>query len=869
MQSNRSKFQLLTVVSACLTLWSCGSDDPTPTTEPASFTVIESQAEINTTIVGASPHYKKSPSSSTIKGASADNLNSNLAPKDKNFPRIGKPSTSLAPSLPSPNGTLDKTIEPIALESSQIEAPFKPEPTNEYSILIHEVNFQDDDRKALPAATYQPFIYHRKNVPMKLEKLAEDAAALQKGFPEFVTITTRLDPVPGKKNGAKLTFEFLRRRVIRSVQIIVPSTEKDVPTDLREKLATSAGKNVKEDDLIRDARTLRQIFIGMGYPKNSISHQIKIVNKKQGSVSVIFQVKLGSAKALNSGFQFKGNRSFTQDQLKAQMKNMESSWTTFFTGADIFDITKLELDINSLNEFYQDQGFPNVQVAYAYQVDTAGKTRTVVTIKESKRYSIRKIAIRGNEKFNVAKIREQLTFRENSPYSAKAFRTSLQNIRELYGEKGFASASAAFEFDQKNSTLLIQISEGNKKFVERVEIKGNTNSRETLIINQMKLVEGDLVNTKLITDSTQALQKTGYFSDVKVEFVPNPQREDFGTILVTVKEEDRRTLDFGVSYGTQSGLGGDVRLGFNNINGSGMDFSVQAFRSEEMTRLSAIFRQKNLLDTQNDLSVSTSYSEVERKEYEKNVIAARVMLERQIYKNTTLGVGTRLEFVGIENVQAEMPTEVFAAQGKYQPVAGLVSTVVFENEKLDASGEAVGGQKIRMSFLPSYSEQEVYLKAAASAIQHVKLGTDSKGRSHVLSGRVTLAYVGENAPFHEKLYAGGENNLRGYKYYGVTPTDSKIGGTNLVSAGTYYSFPLSGETFRGVAFLEAASVGNGFSDLGDVRAVGGVGVRANLSKTLLSSKIEAGLVLPILRKPTDEVNPFYVMFGNYHPVYDL
>lgn len=862
MQSIRSKFQLLALASTCLTLWSCGSEDPTAPSETASFEVVQSQAETPSTVVGTSLHYDKS--SVSPKSGASNKPASKQAKGDSKAP--AKNPEPITPSA------LTEKMEDSPSSASQ-EPPQAPQEEqneiNEYSVIIREVSFQDDNRKPLPSSTYQPFIYHKKNSPMKLEKLAEDAAALQKQFPEFVTITTRLDPVQGKKNEAKLTFEFLRRRVIRSVQIIVPSSEKDVPKDLREKLLTSAGKNIKEDDLLRDSQTLRQIFIGMGYPKNSVSHEIKIIDKKQGSVSVHFLVKLGSAKAVNAGFQFKGNRSFNQEQLQKQMKNMESSWTTFFTGADSFDITKLELDVNSLVEFYQDQGFPNAQVGYAYQVDTKGKTRTIVTIKEGKRYSIRKISIQGNKEFNTAKIRQQLTFGENSSYSAKNFRTSLQNIRELYGEKGFASASAAFEFDQKNSSLQIIIAEGNQKFVERVEIKGNTNSKETLIINQMKLVEGDLVNTKLITDSTQALQKTGYFSDVKVEFVPNPQREDFGTILVTVKEEDRRTLDFGISYGTQSGLGGDARLGFSNINGSGMDFSVQAFKSEEMTRLAAVFRQRNLLDTQNDLSVSTSYSEMERNEYDKNVIAARVMLERQIYKNTTLGVGTRLEFVGIENVQAGMPAEAFAAQGSYQPVAGLVSTVVFENEKMDSSGEAVGGQKIRMSFLPSYSDKEIYLKAAASAIQHVKLGTDSKGRSHVLSGRVTLAYVGENAPFHEKLYAGGENNLRGYKYYGVTPTGSKIGGTNLVSAGTYYSFPITGDTFRGVAFLEAASVGNGFSDLGDVRAVGGVGVRANLSKTLLSSKIEAGLVLPILKKPTDEVNPFYVMFGNYHPVYDL
>lgn len=836
------RYQVSALKFVCLfatLLSACGSheDAPAPAGE---FQVVASPAEKPKTVVGLSPGFEK-PQAVAEK-----------TKKQTPKPESAKPLPSPAPQKPAEKQTAAEAVQ---------------EEIN--SLTINKLKFENDDRSLLEAEDFQKYISHSAGGKLSITKLGDDAANLKKQFPEFVSITTRLDPVKGKKGAVDLTFEFLRKRVIRSVQIIIPASEKDAPSDLREKLLTSAGKNVREEDLTKDVETLRQIFIGMGYPKNSVKSEVKLLDKKQGTVSVLFHVKLGSAKAVIGEFSFKGNRSLSDDELTNQMKNSSSSWTSFFTGGSTFDLTKLELDINALSDFYRSKGFPNAYVAYAYEVNSSGKTRVMITVKEGKRFSVKSIKFLGNKVFSDSTLREKLTFQVGSFYNAKALRTSLQQIRELYGSKGYAAAAAEISFDQEKQSLTITILEGTVKYVERVEIKGNTTSQETLILNQMKLVEGDIVNTTLITDSINALKKLGYFSEVKVEFVPSTSRPDFGTIQVFVKEEERKTLDLGISYGTESGLGGDANFGYNNIQGSGMDFSVQAYKTEELNRLSAVFRQRNILDSQNNLTVNPSYSEYKRDEYQKNVIAARVMLEREIARNVTLGVGTRVEFVGIDNVQAGMPAQVYDATGSTHTVAGLVSTVVYQNEKLDESGEAVGGNKFRMTFMPSYADEEVYLKAAATAIQHLKLAETETGKSHVLTGRITIAYVGENAPFYEKLYGGGETTLRGYRTYGIAPTGSKLGGTNIVSGGTYYSFPLSGDTFRGVAFLEAASVGNGFSDLGDIRAVGGVGLRANLSESFLSTRLEGGLVVPLLKKSGDEVNPFYIMFGNYHPIYDL
>ena len=171
--------------------------------------------------------------------------------------------------------------------------------------------------------------------------------------------------------------------------------------------------------------------------------------------------------------------------------------------------------------------------------------------------------------------------------------------------------------------------------------------------------------------------------------------------------------------------------------------------------------------------------------------------------------------------------------------------------------------------MPSYSDQGAYIKAFTQVTGALSLGQNSNGSSHTISGRITLGYVSDNAPVFEKYYAGGIGSIRGFESRSITPRGNGIGGGAVISANVAYSFPIVSNRVKGVIFVEGATIGDNFESLSQVRLVGGIGVRTNLRDTFLGTSLEFGYAFPLLKQDGDQLKPFYFMFGEYDPAYDL
>lgn len=737
--------------------------------------------------------------------------------------------------------------------------------------MISKISFQDDNGQPLPAEKFQSFMSQRPGEELDIKQLGADADKLRREYPEFVSITTRLEPskVDPKKETA-VVVEFLRKRFVHYVRVVA-EPKAQLPEDLQSKLRIKAGRILHGGELKGDEEILRKELITAGYPKATVSSQVKVLDPERGTVEVVYTAKTVSRKATVAQVSIKGNHLVDAGDIEdVLVTNAGNGWTSWIEGmfdpdARAFNLYELENDTKRVEEVYKDKGFADVKVTQAYSMNDAGRVHAQIQITEGARYTVGRVNISGNEKITTATIAAQLSFRPGSPYSGKEFRKSMQKLREYYGERGYASMHVHIDYDIKSKEVKILVTEGAIQYIDRVEITGHQSIDEKVIRSYFDLKEGDRVNTKKISESIAALKKTGFFDEVVVNF--HPTRPGAGKILVAVTEANKATFDVGFSYGTHTGLQGDVGYGLKK---SGMDFSVRAIAAEEEDRLTLLFRVPRFMDTKLDLTAQGGYQRLDMRHYEKESIAARVMVEKEIIKNLTVGIGTRIEFIRIGDVEPGMPQEVFDASNQFKPVAGLVSTIMYDQEVIDEKGVAHDGYKVRMALLPSYADEEVYLKASATMLAHHTLAENKDGRKHVLTGRMTLGYASENTPFYDGLYAGGSGILRGSDRGGVTPKGSNLPGKALVGTGGYYSFPLYEDMFRGVLFVESVNVGNGFADLGSgLRVVSGVGVRANLEQTFIRSNIEGGFVFPAIKQKGDQFKPFYLMFGNYHPMYDL
>jgi outer membrane protein insertion porin family len=726
------------------------------------------------------------------------------------------------------------------------------------NITIEKILFIDDQGKEITHPTLNFVTTLKVGEELDTEKLIVDINELSTKFPTYSEITAKIDP--GKTDEfVIITFLFQKKRKIKYVNIQLNNVEEYI--GIKDQLSSQKGLLLKGSSVDRDKETLKEIYQKEGYAFVEVEERINTLNDK-GDVALEFIITATEGKITLNDIKFIGNQSIKGSKLKKLILSRESG---FFSKYQL-NLIQVETDLKEITKFYRENGFLDVKVSHKVTQEKKGQRNLEFTIEEGKQQKIEKLAFNGNKVIEQDDIEDIFDYELPSGYNEKSIRIGLQKIRESYGKMGYPLVNAITDYNPKEKKLSIFISEGEKQVISEIVVTGNEHMKEDIILRDVSFVPGEIVNTEEIQDSLNKMRKTGYYDDVRIDYSPNG--DGLGVVYVTVEEARAHFIEFGIGY-SSSGLGGDIGYRNPNLFDAGRSISINASKDEELLKLGLIYKDPHLFGTDLELETSANYGSGEQEHYHRSRASMRIVIKKLITDNLKIGLGTRVEFMDISDVSSELASEVHDATGRSR-VIGMMSTIVYKDEKYDNQGNTIDGHRMKLALLPSYSDQGAYLKAVSEVMASRSIGTNVRGNHHIISSRITLGYASENTPFYEKFYAGGTNSIRGYKSRSISPDNSVVGGSMMASANLSYSFPLWKEALRGVVFLEAASVGNEISELSNVRVVAGAGVRANLRDTFLRNNIEAGFATPLSSNEDDAIlRPFYFMLGNYDPAYDL
>ena len=694
---------------------------------------------------------------------------------------------------------------------------------------------------------------------LEAEKLLIDINSLKESFPKYSDIIATVNP--GVEEGSvSLQFEFQLRRKVERVRIILGDLEESL--ELRDKLLIHRGSILRGSTIDHDKNHIKKFYKDRGYLDISVVHEIESIDS---SSNVIVHYKLSSndGKTYVSDINFSGADSFKKSKLKRVIKSKESG---FFSKRTLM-IKVINEDVERLTKFYRDNGFLEVAVSYEILDDEDQYKEVKFKIIENNQSLIKYVQFIGQEVFEIESLEDLFSYENESPYNEKKIRIGLQKIRESYGSIGHALVNTISDYNPETKVLTVMISEGEKYQIDSIVVSGNYNMKEEIILRDITFSKDENVNTREIKNSLNQMRETGFYDDVKIDF--EPTENGLGIVYIQIKEASTQMIEFGVGYAS-SGLGGDIGFRNQNLFNAGKAISFKASKSKELLKLGMVYKDPHLFGSDLEMDVNLSGDHGEQGHYDRTRASLSVMISKKISQNLKLGLGTRVEFLDINEVSNQLANEVYDATGTKRTI-GMMSTLVYKSEKYDSVGDAISGKRMKIALLPSYSEEGLYAKVVTEVIGHTSLGQNSSGSHHIISGRVTLGYTSENTPYYEKFYAGGTGSIRGYKNNSISSDGSATGGNYSLSANASYSFPIWKDFLKGVAFVEGASISDDFGELGDVRVVAGLGVRANLKKTFLRNNIEAGFALPLSNSSRDEdiLRPFYFMLGSYDPAYDL
>lgn len=500
-----------------------------------------------------------------------------------------------------------------------------------------------------------------------------------------------------------------------------------------------------------------------------------------------------------------GNRAFTEKELLDLMTLQTPGWLTWYTKNDQYSRQKLAGDLEAIRSHYLNRGYLDFNIESTQVSITPDKRDIYITVNvaEGEKYTVRDVKLGGQLLLPEGELASLVTIKPGEPFSRQKLAESTKRIADRLGDEGyaFANANAVPDVDKGNRTVAftIMVDPGRRVYVRRINIVGNTRTRDEVVRREMRQLEGAFYDAQQLQASKRRIDRLNFFSEVDVDTEPVAGTTDQVDVTVKVKEKPTGNLLFGVGFSSSDGLVLQGSVNQQNIFGSGKAVSIAANTSQVNRNLG--FSYTDPYFTVNGVSAGFDI-------YNRRFDADQLDLGN--YVTETFGVGARIGYpitdldrinFGLTAEQTKIDTFAdspqrfidFVDQNGDDPTA-LIGTVAWVRDRRDSVIWTTSGTIQRASAevaLPGLDLR--YYKLGYQIGWYYPLTPDF---TLFLNGEVGYAdgYDGKVVPFYKSFYGGGATSVRGYEQSSLGPQDVNgvLGGTRKVVGNAELLFPVPG-----------------------------------------------------------------------------
>ena len=390
----------------------------------------------------------------------------------------------------------------------------------------------------------------------------------------------------------------------------------------------------------------------------------KVILLDQNRVNVIFEIDEGPLTGIES-INFVGNRRFSDGDLRDVMRTRESRWWRFLSSSDRYDPDQLAFDEELLRRHYFDRGYLRFRIlsSSAELLPDGDAFLITIAVDEGDRYTISETSTTSElPEVDVEPLQDLIETEDGDDYSRSAIQDTIGILSDAVVTAGFPFVQVDVEpevdEDSKTIALHYRLSEGERLYVDRIEIKGNVRTLDHVVRRYLRLSEGDPLNRGLLARSRTLVGNLGFFSDVQFQEVPG-SAPDQRNVELTVQERSTGEISFGLGYSTSRGAIGNISLRERNLLGTGSSLTVALENARTGGLYSIAYSEPYF--RQRDVSLSTSVfsSNTDRigTAYESDEQGARIgfgfSLGEYLRQRLTYGI-TWVRVTGREEVQVDL-----------------------------------------------------------------------------------------------------------------------------------------------------------------------------------------------------------------------
>ena len=664
--------------------------------------------------------------------------------------------------------------------------------------------------------------------------------------------------------GYRVTYTVKERPWVKKIDFT--GNKKIGNSKLKEEISLKTKEGFDKVKADNDVQTLLNLYGEKGYPDCKVE-TFTTFDDAENRVTVNFVIKEGN-RVLIDKVEFEGNTAFKTQKLRRVFKETRRK--------KVYNSEKFKADREVLEMFYKNNGYAKVKLGEARVDYNPERTRMTLTVPvtEGQRYMVGTFEFFGQTIYQTNELQKSVEMKTDKLYSQEKHDLTLQNLRELYLEKGYLNAKIEAEElpDEKERRInyRFRIDEGTIFYIDRIFIEGNKKTKEKVFRREVQLKPGDPFSSSKIRRSQEKILNLGFIDDVKPDIQPG-REPDKVDLIMDIVEGKPGSLSAGAGFSSNDGLVGQIQLSHSNLFGLAQRLNLMWEFGSRKQNYEINWTEPWAFDKPVSLGVDL-YNTIRERLFDSD------------YTETRSGAGLRIgpRFSDIwsllfnysyANVQISNVREQFLTQIKQETqITSSFGTELARDTRdyyFDAARGSRNSISVDVTGGPVLQGDVNFVKSIFSTSWYwttFKIGNypyvfSVNGRF----GGVQEYSPSETVPIFERFFVGGADSVRGYQSRGeIGPID---GGRAFTVMNAEYKIPLYVENKRRILQLVLfADVGGAWRSSKDILTQTGQSRNEFDNERFLKSAVGFGLRI------TTPVFPIRLDWGyglNHRPGEDL
>ncbi|MCF6178371.1 MAG: outer membrane protein assembly factor BamA [Geopsychrobacter sp.] len=690
------------------------------------------------------------------------------------------------------------------------------------SFKVTDIQLEGNDR--VEGITVRAVITVRPNREITLEDIDRDVQAIFKlGYFDDVSVDLREN-----SEGKVLVFIVHERPLIREVRF---SGAKKLTEEKLRPLVTLLTPEIYDPLKVRQSiAALEESYRVEGYHAVKITPELKTDERNESLLT--FKIVEG-VKVLIDEIAFEGNHAITTKELTKVMVTKKRWIWSWITGRGTYKADQIQYDLNLMSALYYDRGYMDAKIKQPQMtmIDNGEHMKLLIEVDEGPQYTVGTLNIAGELIKPRKDLDALLTLKTGDVFSRAQLRKSVIRLTDLYADQGYANANV-IPFTDKNAEELtidlnLRIEKGALIHIEKINIHGNTITRDKVIRRELSLIEGDLYSATKIKTSRNRLRNLDFFEEINVS-TEEGSSNDKNVLDVGVTEKPTGSFTIGAGYSSVDQLIAQGSISQANFMGYGLKLNASATLGGASQYYSIGVTDPYFLDTRWTAGFNLYKTDRDWTDFSEKATGGSTRIGHPVGRYSRVYLSYRYEEKDIYNIPSYVSsTSIFRDEEGLSTLSSLTASLTRNTTdfRLDPSR---GGST---SFYVEYAGIGGTSKFAKLEFSHRQFY--SLFWHTVLSINGDISYVTKTGntriPISEKFFLGGLRSVRGFNTRELGPKDGNlfIGGEKAAFFNLEFIFPISKEfKLKGLFFIDS---GNAWREsdvyFSDMRYSAGYGVR--------------------------------------------